>query len=107
MNRSVTARYAIHPAARFVRANGHARERRLGLRSFGTFRPASARPTVLRHTEPSPLVALRSRSRSAVPARPVRAHSGGPRPVVSIHWADARRFGADRRATATPAPWRG
>jgi hypothetical protein len=107
MERSITARYAIRPAARFVPVRARDRERRLGLRSFGSFRPAPARPTVLRRSDLPPLVALRARWRAVVPADRVRSRAGGPRPVVSIHWADARRFGTDRRTSAAAAPWRG
>jgi hypothetical protein len=107
MDRSIAARYAIRPAARYARVDARARERRLGLRSSGTFRPAPSRSTVLRRTELGPLVALRARWRSAVHTEPARPRAGGPRPVVSIHWADARRFGTDRRTKAAPAPWRG
>jgi hypothetical protein len=107
MDGSITARYAISPAARFGRVSGRGRERRLGLRSFGTFRAAPARSTVLRRADVGPLVALRAGSRSPVRADAARPRAGGPRPAVSIHWADARRYGTDRRTSAAPAPWRG
>ncbi len=107
MERSVTARYTTRPAARFVRPAARERERRLGLRSFGSFRPAPARPTVLHRTDLGPLVALRARWRSVVPAQVSRPRTGAPRPVVSIHWTDGRTFGSDRRTSAAPAPWRG
>jgi hypothetical protein len=107
MEHSITARYASRPAARFVRASGRARERRLGLRSFGSFQPAPARPTVLRRSNPGPLVSMRGRWRAIAPAGSSRSGAGAPRPAVVIHWTDVRGAGSDRRAGAAPAPWRG
>jgi len=107
MERSVTARYASRPVARFVRSYGRERERRLGLRSFGSFRPASTLPTVLRAADIGPLRALRGSWRGPVRAEIARPRMGGPKPVVSIRWTDGRRFGPTRPASAAPAPWRG
>jgi hypothetical protein len=107
MERSVTARYPIRPAARFVAAGGRARERRLGLRSAASFRAAPTLPTILRRADPGPYVALRARSRAALPAKRRASVSGVPRPVVSIHWADARGRATVRPPSAAPAPWRG
>src|SRR5439155_1345650 len=45
MERSIAARYAARQTARFVSPSAKARERRLGLRGAGSFRPASARLT--------------------------------------------------------------
>ena len=55
MQHSIAAKFAARPAARFVRPSTRARERRLGLRTTGTFRPAAARLTVLRRADLAPL----------------------------------------------------
>ncbi|HEY3524031.1 MAG TPA: hypothetical protein VGK63_10015 [Candidatus Limnocylindrales bacterium] len=107
MERSVTARYASRSGARFVRSHGLDRERRLGLRSFGTFRPAPTSPTVLRRDDIGPLRALRGSWRRPVRDEIARPRLGGPKPVVSIRWTDGRRFGPTRPTSAAPAPWRG
>jgi hypothetical protein len=108
MQHSIAAKYAARPAARFVRPSPRARERRLGLRSEATFRPATLRATVLRDVDLSPLVRLRARWRSVQPSRPYAAVAGRLHPVVVMRWS---RFGAGRARrpmpASPPAPWRG
>jgi len=59
MERSIAARYAARQTARFVSPSAKARERRLGLRGAGSFRPASAHLTVLHRPGGSVLARLR------------------------------------------------
>jgi hypothetical protein len=102
MERSVTARFASRPAARFPRPTTGTRLSRLGLGTHGAFRPATARTTILRD-QPSPLAHLRGDRRSIAATRPVRRSSGLPRPVVSPTWV---RSVSARRPSAHAAPWR-
>jgi hypothetical protein len=106
MQRSIAAKYAVRPAARFVGRQTGSRERRLGLRSFGTFQPAPSRPTILRHADLGPYVQLRASWRAIAPARGSRRPPGGPRPAVLMRWSASAARRADRRASAAPAPWR-
>ena len=104
MQHSIAAKYAARPAARFVRPSSRARERRLGLRTAGTFRPSSPRQTVLRQADLSPLVQLRASWRAVRPAR--RRSAGGLlHPVVSMHWAGTGASRAAHRSSAASAPW--
>jgi hypothetical protein len=107
MQRSITARYAVRPVARFPRPLDRSRSRRLGLRAFGSIVPAPSQPTILRHADIGPLARLRADWRSIAPARPDRRRTGAPRPMTTIRWSGARRTGADRRPSASAAPWRG
>jgi len=107
MQHSIAARYAVRPVGRFVTAGARARTRRLGLRAFGTFTPAPARPTVLHRTDLGPLVQLRAGWRSIAPAQPMRPSRGGPRPRVAMRWAAPAHTRADRHPSAPTAPWRG
>jgi hypothetical protein len=106
MQRSITTRYAIRPAARFPRPLDRSRSRRLGLRTFGSIVPAPSRPTILRR-DLGPLAQLRAEWRSIAPARPERRRSGAPRPMTTMRWSGARRPGPERRPSAPAAPWRG
>ena len=105
MERSIAARYAARPTARFVTSSSRARERRLGLRGAGSFRPASARMTVLRRPSDSILARLRGDWRAIRPARPRRT-DGRPRPSVAMNWTGSSFAGAARRSSAATAPWR-
>ena len=90
---SIAARYAVRPAAGFVRASSRARERRLGLGAHVSSSPAaSAGPPCCTAVRMSP------RSRSSAPAgdrsprRVRRVRRGGrPRPLVPMRWARAGR----------------
>jgi hypothetical protein len=82
-----------------------ARERRLGLRGAGSFRPASARLTVLHRPGGSVLARLRGDWRAIRPARPRRT-DGRPRPTVSMSWTGSALAGSTRRSSAATAPWR-
>ncbi len=105
MQHSIAAKYAARPAARFVRPSARFRQRRLGLRAFGSFQPAPSRATVLRQADIGPYAALRAGWRAITPARSVRATSGLLRPAVTMRWANGGR-GRDDRAAAAAAPWR-
>src|SRR3954470_7571775 len=104
MQHSITARYAVRPAALFVRPSARARERRLGLGAAVSFVPAPVRPTVLRRGSP-PLSELRGRWRAGRTVRRAVVASGLLRPTYTIHWSRAVRQGGSRRTSAAPA-WR-
>jgi hypothetical protein len=106
MERSIAAKYAARPAARFVRPSLRDRQRRLGLRATATFRAAPLRPTVLQQSPTSTLTRLRGGWRSFRASRPARLTDGRPRPAIEIHWARSGRS-ADRRPGAATAPWLG
>jgi hypothetical protein len=105
MQHSIAAKYAARPAARFVRPSTRARERRLGLRTAGSFQPATPRQTVLRQSDLSPLVQLRASWRAVQPARRHRSAGGLLHPVVAMHWAGTGTPTAAHRGSATSAPW--
>ena len=105
MQRSIAARYAARPAARFVSTSSRARERRLGLRGVSSFHPASTRMTVLRRPSDSVLARLRGDWRAIRPARPRRT-DGRPRPTVAMTWTGSSFAGSARRSSAATAPWR-
>jgi hypothetical protein len=107
MERSIAAKYAARPTARFVRPSTRARERRLGLGAGGGFHATAVRPTVLYRPETGVLARLRGGWRAFRAARPDRATDGRPRPSVAMHWARSPRAGTDRRSSAALAPWRG
>jgi hypothetical protein len=104
MERSIAAKYAARPVARFPRSIGGNGRRRLGLTPVGAFRAAPQRVTVLHREAGSPLAHLRRDSRSIAATRPTRHSSGRPRPVVSLTWS---RSVSVRRPSAPVAPWRG
>jgi hypothetical protein len=105
MERSIAARYAARPSARFVSPSAKARERRLGLRGASSFRPATSRLTVLHRPGGSVLARLRGDWRAIRPAHPRRT-DGRPRPVVSMSWTGSALAGSTRRSGAATAPWR-
>lgn len=105
MQHSIAAKYAARPAARFVHPSSRARERRLGLGSARTFQPASARQTVLRQADLSPLVQLRASWRAVQPAHPHRSTGGLLHPVVGMRWAGTGATRAAHRSSAASAPW--
>ncbi len=101
---SIAAKYAVRPAAHFVRPSSRDRRRRLGLGAGASFHPAPARATVLRRSE-GPLVALRASWRAASPVRPERSVTASLRAHATMHWA--RSFYTSARLPgAAPAPWR-
>ncbi len=103
MERSITARYAARPAARFPQAAAGSRRRRLGLTPTRVFSPAPTRLTVLLRDQPSPVARLRRDPRSIAATRPVRPTSGRPRPAFSLTWPGSV---PSRRPSAHAAPWR-
>jgi len=105
MEHSIAARYAARQTARFVTPSAKARERRLGLRGAGSFRPASARLTILHRPSGSVLARLRGDWRAIRPAHPRRT-DGRPRPSVSMSWTGSALAGSTRRSSAATAPWR-
>jgi hypothetical protein len=106
MERSIAARYAARPTARFVTTSSRARERRLGLRGAASFHPASTRMTVLRRPSDSILARLRGDWRAIRPARPRRT-DGRPRPTVAMTWTGTAAAPSARRSSAATARWRG
>lgn len=103
MEHSITARYAVRPAARFPRASSGSRQRRLGLGMGRAFSPATTRLTVLLRDQPSPFAHIRRDPRSIAATRPVRGSSGRLRPPFSLTW---QRSLAPRHPSAHAAPWR-
>ncbi len=106
MQHSIAAKYAVRPAARFVRPSLRARERRLGLRPTGTFHAEPARATVLRRADLGPFVQLRASWRTIRAARSHRPHAGLLGPAVTMRWTRFDPSDDGRRASAAPAPWR-
>ena len=104
MEHSITARYAVRPAAHFPRASSGSRQRRLGLGAGHAFRPAPTRLTVLLRDQPSPLAQLRHDPRSIAASRPVQRSSGHLRPPFSLTWG--RSPAARSHPSANAAPWR-
>ncbi|HEY7132212.1 MAG TPA: hypothetical protein VH440_08160 [Candidatus Limnocylindrales bacterium] len=107
MERSIAARYAARPAARFVRPSARAKERRLGLGGAGSFHPATTRLTVLRRPGDGILAQLRGDWRAVTAARPRRIVDGRPRPAVAYRWSGSAVSGSTSRPSAATAPWRG
>ena len=105
MEHSIAARYAARQTARFVSPSAKARERRLGLRGAGSFRPASARLTVLYRPGGNVLARLRGDWRAIRPAHPRRT-DGRPRPAISMSWTGSALSAPTRRSSAATAPWR-
>jgi hypothetical protein len=106
MERSIAARYAARQTARFVSPSARARERRLGLRGAGSFRPAATRLTVLRRPGGGVLAHLRGDWRAIRAASPRRVAGGVPRPSVTFRWTGSAIAGSTRRSSAATAPWR-
>src|SRR3954451_21553197 len=107
MEHSIAARYAARQTARFVTPSAKSRERRLGLRGAGSFRPASSRLTVLHRPGGSVLARLRGDWRAIRPAHPRRT-DGRPRPTVTMLWTGSSAGGASPRRSRRPActvPW--
>jgi hypothetical protein len=100
---SIAAKYAVRPAARFVRPSSRDRRRRLGLIGTASFHPAPARATVLRRSE-GPLIALRASWRAASPVRPERPAVLSLRAHATMHWPRSIHPGA--RLSGAAAPWR-
>ncbi len=105
MQHSIAARYAARPAAHFVCAPARARERRLGLRSMGTFRASPARPTILRRPDLPLLLKVRAPWRSLTVATPRPIVSGRVRPAVSMRWSRPSSPARESRSSAASAPW--
>ena len=107
MQRSITARYAVRPVARFATVPPRAREPRLGLDRHVRFRAAADRPTLLRRPELGPVALLRSEWRTVLPVREQRPTSGLVGPYVPVRWAKLGARATGRRPRAATAPWRG
>jgi len=105
MERSIAAKYAARPSARFVHPPARAKESRLGLRAAGSFQAASTRPTVIRRPGGSVLARLRGDWRAIRPAHPRRT-DGRPRRAVAMSWTGSTVSGSTRRSSAATAPWR-
>jgi hypothetical protein len=107
MQRSITARYAARPVARFATVPPRAREPRLGLDRHVRFRAAADRPTLLRRPERGPVALLRSEWRGVVPVREHRPPAGLAGPHAPVRWAKLGAGATGRRPRAATAPWRG
>jgi hypothetical protein len=107
MQRSITARYAVRPVARFATVPPRAREPRLGLDRHLGFRAAADRPTLLRRPELGPVALLRSEWRAIAPVREHRPPAGLAGPLAPVRWAKLGTRASGRRPRAATAPWRG
>lgn len=107
MQRSITARYAARPTARFATVAPRAREPRLGLGRHARFRTVEDHPTLLRRPDLGPVVLLRADWRAVKPARTHHAPAGLVGPLAPVRWANLGARAAGRRSRAATAPWRG
>jgi hypothetical protein len=107
MQRSITARYAARPVARFATVPPRAREPRLGLDRHVRFRAAADRPTLLRRPERGPVALLRPEWRGVVPVREHRPPAGLAGSHAPVRWAKLGARPTGRRPRAATAPWRG
>jgi hypothetical protein len=107
MHRSIAARYAARPAARFATVAPRAREPRLGLDRHVRFTTAADRPTLLRRPELGPVALLRADWRAVTAARAHPASAGLAGPHAPVRWAKLGVRSAGRRPRAATAPWRG
>jgi hypothetical protein len=107
MQRSITARYAARPPARFVTVAPRAREPRLGLGRHARFSVAADRPTLLRRPELGPVAVLRADWRAITTARAHRSAAGLVAAHPPVSWANVGARAAGRRPRAATAPWHG
>ncbi len=107
MQRSIAARYAARPTARFATAVPRAREPRLGLERHVRFRTGADRPTLLRRPEHGPVALLRAEWRAVTPARAHGSGLGLGGPHAPVRWAKLGVRAGERRSRAATAPWRG
>jgi len=107
MQRSITARYATRPVARFATVPPRAREPRLGLDRHVRFRAAADRPTLLRKPEPGPVALRRSDWWAVAPVRERRPSAGLAGLHATVRWAKFGARAAGRRPRAATAPWHG
>jgi hypothetical protein len=107
MERSIAARYAARPTARFVTPSTRARERRLGLGGARSFRPATSRLTVLQRPGDGILAQLRGDWRAVRAAGHRAAPDGQLRSRAGFRWTGTAAAGSTRRSSAATAPWRG
>jgi hypothetical protein len=107
MHRSIAARHAARPTARFATVAPRAREPRLGLDRHVRFRTAADRPTLLRRPELGPVALLRADWRAVTAARAHPSPAGLAGPHAPVRWAKLGVGAAGRRPRAATAPWRG
>ena len=107
MHRSIAARYAARPTARFATVAPRAREPRLGLDRHVRFRTAADRPTLLRRPDPGSVALLRADWRAVTPARAHASPAGLAGPHAHVRWATPGVRSAGHRPRAATAPWRG
>jgi len=107
MHRSITARFAVRPVARFATVPPRAREPRLGLDRHLRFRAAADRPTLLRRPELGPVALRRSEWRAVTVVPEHRAAAGLAGPLTPVRWAKLGTRATGRRPRAATAPWRG
>ncbi|MFH1475294.1 MAG: hypothetical protein ABIG85_05485, partial [Chloroflexota bacterium] len=87
MHRSIAARYAARPVARFATVPPRARGPRLGLDRHVRFRAAADHPTLLWRPELGPVALLRSEWRTVAPVREHRLPAGLAGPHAPVRWA--------------------
>jgi len=106
MQRSITARFATRPVARFATVPPRARGPRLGLDRHVRFRAAANHPTLLRRPELGPVDLVRSEWRAVLPVRERRPPTGLAGPHAPVRWAKLGARATGRRPRAATAPWR-
>ncbi|MFH0750330.1 MAG: hypothetical protein V2B17_00675 [Chloroflexota bacterium] len=107
MQRSIVARYAARPVARFATVPPRARGSRLGLDRHVRFRAAADRPTLLRRPELGPVALVRSEWRAVASVPEHRSSAGLAGPHAPVRWAKLGARANGRRPRAATAPWRG
>ncbi len=107
MHRSIAARYATRPTARFATVAPRAREPRLGLDRHVRFRTAADRPTLLRRPDPGQVALRRTDWQSTAQARTHASPAGLAGPHAPVRWAKLGVRTAGRRPRPATAPWRG
>jgi hypothetical protein len=107
MQRSLLARYAARPAARFAMVAPRVGAPRLGLNRHARFSVNADRPTVLRRPQLGPVALLRADWREAASAHPRQPNSGFAELRAPVRWANVGVRRAGQRQRAATALWRG
>ena len=107
MHRSITARFAVRPVARFATTPPRAHEPLLGLARHLRFRAAADHPTLLRRPELGPVALQRSEWRTITAVPEHRPPAGLAGPLAPVRWAKPGTRASGRRPRAATAPWRG
>lgn len=107
MQRSIMARYAARPAARFAMVAPRVGAPRLGLNRHASFSVNADRLTVLRRPQLGPVALLRTDGREPASTHPRQSTSGLTELRAPVRWANLGVRPAGHRQRAATAPWRG